>query len=397
MESVALAKALEIFDDIPQYDDINNWRAGGVYKNETFAGGFFFGIDREPVVDTEIVGQTLSSSITSNSIYSFLNSYYYRILAEFLAGIFNIYAEENILVNIWIKYTINVKDESGNVILSKTNEYKDTDNDVENNDIETSRQSASIQDVVDAQKTAFSLTDISSPTTISAVAIDILTGKIHSVEQAVGSALFGTVESVATQAITGAVAGVLGITSVASIAGLSFGIFSLVQETVEVLSGTDTSFGFGGEIETDKNGNVVTNDLGEPQYTQSVSFTQGIKNTIATTFGVESLGDTFSDFGYSDEQVSSAMEQSVQSDTEDNPQHVSIDIDDTDESGTSISGFDSFVDDHLGGSSFDGESSDDDGYGGYGMDGFMDDHLGGYGIGDVGDVGDPADPGGGEW
>jgi len=333
--------------EIPMFSDLNNWRAGGIFKNETFAGGALFSVEAEPSLENNPIRQTMSSSITTGALLSFLNSGFYEMVAEAGEDIVNVFAKEKEKETVVLYYEMSIIDAiTGAVIRTTSGESFLDDSQV------SSMGTSSLLDIQKAWATRFDMLNIKNPIIITGLIKNIFTGKVTSFSQFVSAGTLGAVSSSFGTVASKAVISALGVSSFAAIAIVATVVGKFVDELFEMAIGLDNHFGFGGEI-------VGFGDNGEAQYgslKSSRGVTQNFKDIIATALGIESLGDTFRDYDYSDDAMASALDDSANTKDADNPNWEPTETDTGWDDGLPTTGE---VSDHY--SSHDG-GNDDGGY-----------------------------------
>jgi len=301
-----------------------NWLAGSSLYNSTYAGNKYF--DTTTFGNAKLFGAD-DSYVTDQSMIS--NGFAYLALNPVLMEI-NSFVNGGNFVALYdwetrrsvsvVVVTQSVKTAAGisTVFGIFTGEGEVTLEEVRSLENEFSRNIESLQkefkndSILENQLENFGYTQFGA---LGYAAGGIIGGLIDGKNANVGANIAEAVVSEIKGKTINTVLGSFGVANpaVAAVAGLTLG--NLLDEAFEIALGLDNHFGFGGEI-------AGFGDNGEVQYgslKSSRGVIQNFKDILASVFTIESLGDTFREFDYSEDMISSALDDSLHTKDVDNP------------------------------------------------------------------------------
>jgi len=233
--------------DIPNAQDKTQWYAGGLLRNESFAGGIGFSPTSVPAFQNKAKGNDFASNMISGT-FDFLNPAWSSIVALNNIGYFNLLHDNDKRTT--SVYRVNIAiigyDEAGNAFVGGEGEGEiytssNSDKDYTNNNTNIS----SVDKVVSNNWNMFTTIEaITAGNKISLAisAIDMLTNEKFaemSTGEILSAGVYGAVRSLFSSALSGA----LGLGMIGSLV-----IGAVFDELVELSLGIDNSFGIGGQM-----------------------------------------------------------------------------------------------------------------------------------------------------
>jgi hypothetical protein len=258
--SIYAQKAISKIEEIANPKDRAYWLAGGELRNSTLAGGSMFDVLAIPAIYNLPRSSSQAVSMNSGTILEYLNTSYMGVLDTISgSGFLDLMNDYTLRSTVMLYYSLTITTTDGSV-FTKTNYISSSsggDNGGSDNNGNTSNLSSTPSapaDLEAAQKAMNSQFDLmrlaisQDIVSIGFLGFDIATGKIESFEVGLAGGLIGSINSIATREITGALANALGTTSIAGVLGIGVVVGAVLGELMEMAMGLDSQFGYGGEF-----------------------------------------------------------------------------------------------------------------------------------------------------
>jgi hypothetical protein len=288
--NVATARSVESsMVDIPNFKDKNQWMPGGYLKNQTFAGGSMYGIDRIPSLDNKAPSDgSFSAVLLSGNMLTMLNKGFTSVRGTALGGVLDLISDFDVRSTTVTTYRVVVSMSDGSSHILQSGSYSDNSNGEGGQSGGLGLNSTGPMDLEAVGRAWGAQFDLR---TVSPVGLSIQlssmawngTLDLSSAQDLVGGALIGTVKNMISEKLTGALVNALGITSVPVAIAVSYIVGSVVSELAEIGLGLDNNFGFGGDI-------VGVDSSGQAHYAGAVGWGRGFYDMVmeAVTFGTHS-------------------------------------------------------------------------------------------------------------
>jgi len=307
--------------------DLDEWLAGGSFRNESFAGGANFSPTQTPSFDNK-KGTSDINSLTLAGNFDLLNPALINNESQINMDVLDLYSFNPSTSSFEAVITFTITDDITNeVLVSRTNDLEDF-----TPGVDFAAVSLDMQNLADIYNEKLDLTTLSftNPVTL-AINIQNLT-KSENINVAVGKVVYGTVLGQLKKVVINKVLQMLSLTNSFAILAVGFTLDALFNEVTEMAMGLDTDFGFGGELMTGIDGANLT-DGGDKQYSTARDVITGLKGIAIDALGWGTV-DGFSDItqadidygwerrGYTLSSVTQAGYQSDLSNAADNPQDI---------------------------------------------------------------------------
>lgn len=261
--------------EIPNAKDKEQWLAGGELRHSTFAGGYNFSPTKEPSYKNKRSNIDENGAMLSGN-FMFLNAGFGAVNYLVNGGLLDLMVDFDKSEVVVYRYEATATNSvSGEVLSYRSGDSSDFS-------FASPEQSFDTLQTLAIFDNQFSQT----PITFAISVINMVTNEELSLSETIAAGIVGTaISTFKGQAIT-ATAKALGITSLGiKSLGLLSVLSEVFDEAVEMAFGSDSSFGFGGDIQG-------TNEFGDGLFSAPISVQKGLTDVFNE---VMSLGKAHTD------------------------------------------------------------------------------------------------------
>jgi len=284
-------KAEVITYDIPNFKDENQWRPGGYLQNEKLAGGYLFNptytpsVEEKPKLDEPF-------QMNNGSLHGFLNVGFTSIQNDLhgfdFLDLFRDYTDTKTIM-----YKVTVTTDNGTkedyITITDNGEGKgpsDGSIDYGLNAQYTEMRPSELAGMFNT--TGINLFSQDLMSSVVSISIEnLMSGELWSspnltVKNFIGASVIKTINTMFSQQITMGISKTLGLKSIYAMGAISIGIGMLIGEFMEMATGYDKAFGYGGEYSVD-----ASKAFGQDSFADSRGF-MGIEsgfNSLAYSLG----------------------------------------------------------------------------------------------------------------